>query len=122
MNDIFTRVPVNKQAALVTGQGGCEAERGYLTCDELCELIERLRRQRDAIGAGFVFYTKAHKANFCNQLRRGNLDRRVTSDMAAALEYVRLGGEIQRLQRDLAQWREVRMVAHGLRSAQWSAA
>jgi hypothetical protein len=114
MMRILALAPVNKQAAIITSQSGCEDDRGYLTRDELCKLIDVTRRRRDEIGASFVFYSKKHKTNFCNDLRHGRLDRRVTTDMPAALEYARLGAEVQRLEKDLQHWREIRRMGHAI--------
>jgi len=119
MHTIFAKAPINKQAALLVSQTNCEDEKGYLTREELAQLIQILRKRRDIVAAGFVFYSKQHREKFGQLLRRGMLDKRVTRDMNAAREYARLGVEINRLQDDLKLWRKVRKTGLELSRQDW---
>jgi hypothetical protein len=119
MHTIFAKAPINKQAALLVSQTNCEDEKGYLTRDQLAQLIQILKNRRDIVGAGFVFYNKQHRDRFCRLIRRGMLDKRVTSDINAAREYAGLGVEINRLQDDLKLWRKVRKTGLELSRQDW---
>lgn len=101
MRDISTRTPVDRTAATVTSQRGCEPDKD-LSRSDIAEQIRLLERKRRLLKKVLGIHTRnAHKNLMYKFNKRGRKYSRLEKDSRAMLEYVRVGAEVQRLQRHL---------------------
>lgn len=101
---ILASSPINQTAARVVSSPRTPAPMGELTREELVYLWSRLERKLRLLKQVLKITSKAQHTNLINAIKRGRRNRpgvgmlRLTANPRAALEYKRVGEEMQRMQ------------------------
>jgi hypothetical protein len=110
---VLNSEPIDRVARRVTFQGGCSDIDGDLTRDELVYLWSRLERKLRLLKQVLRITSKAQHKNLIYAINSGRRHRpgvgmlRLTANPRTALEYKRVGEEMQRLSRRLAELKQV---------------
>lgn len=113
---IFTSAPINMTAARVVSSPRTPQPLTDLTREELLYLRSRLERKLRLLKQVLRITSKAQHTNLINAIKSGRRNRpgvgmlRLTANPRAALEYKRVGEEMQRMQDRI---RELRLAANG---------
>lgn len=108
LDAILASVPVNKTAARVTGIRRGIAPAGDLSRAEVVELLDRLQRKLRLLKAVLRIDTKAKHKNLIYKATRGQHSYRGAANPRGVDEYLRVGHEIQRMNRALQVMRAER--------------
>lgn len=101
---ILASAPINQTAARVVSSSRTPVPMGDLTRDELIYLNSRLERKLRLLKQVLRIASKAQHTNLINAIKSGRRNRpgvgmlRLTANPRAALEYKRVGEEMQRMQ------------------------
>lgn len=121
---VLSATPVNASARRAVRQGNCSYEDQQLSRAEIIDIINRLERKQRLLKAVLGITKKCQYVNMANKLKGrpyGSGLHRIKGNPRAAIECVRCGTELQRLNRALqimkAESRGVAPVMHG-----WTAA
>jgi len=104
LDRILTSSPVNKTAARVVSSSRNPMPVGDLSREELVYLSSRLERKLRLLKQVLKITSKAQHANLIYAIKNGRRNRpgvgmlRLTANPRAALEYKRVGEEMQRMQ------------------------
>lgn len=118
LDRILTSVPVNRSAASVVSWRRVAIPAGELTRDELIALNTRLERKLRLLKQVLRITSKAQHVNLLNAIKSGRRNKpgvgmlRLTANPRTALEYKRVGEEMQRMQTRLAELRAEARAAH----------
>lgn len=102
LTEIGLRSPINRAAR----RGTTYAADTTMSRDELLALTERLTRKRRLLAYVLGIRTKGQKANFTYKWNHGYKNYRAELEPRAAVEYIRVGQEIQRMARRIAELKE----------------
>lgn len=110
LDRILTSAPVNRTAHAVVSQRRAAQTVGDLTREELIELLARLQRKHRLLKRVLLITSPAQHRNLMyamahNRPGPGVGKARLVGNRRAALEYKRVGEEMQRLQARIAQLR-----------------
>jgi hypothetical protein len=108
LDRILASAPINKTAARVTGIRRGIAPAGDMTRDELVELMDRLQRKLRLLKVVLRIDTKAKHKNLVYKATHGMRSYRGKANPRAVDEYIRVGHEIQRMNRTLQAMRAER--------------
>jgi hypothetical protein len=106
---ILASAPINQMAARVTSSPRHLVPMGDLSRDELIYLRSRLERKLRLLKQVLKITSKAQHANLINAIKSGRRNRpgvgmlRLTANPRSALEYKRVGEEMQRMQDRICQ-------------------
>jgi hypothetical protein len=104
LDRILASAPINQAAARVTASSRTPVPVGDLTKDELLALWRRLERKLRLLKQVLKITSKAQHKNLMTAINSGRRHRpgvgmlRLTANPRTALEYKRVGEEMQRLQ------------------------
>lgn len=107
---ILVRSPVNGVAARVVSQAGCEGNTP-LSREELCQIHDRLQRKHRLLKHVLGIKNKSQHSNLMVKFNRRLPQYRAANEPRAFTEYVRVGREMQRMCRALADMRAERRAA-----------
>lgn len=111
LDRILSSAPVNQTAARVTASSRHPAPVGDLTRAELVFLSQRLERKLRLLKKVLRITSKAQHTNLINAIKSGRRNRpgvgmlRLTANPRTALEYKRVGEEMQRMQGRISELR-----------------
>lgn len=111
LHKVLLANPINRQSAIIANQSGCEDEKGFLTRQELVDLIRRLVRKHRLLKHILGVRSKAQHTNLRYKYNKKRTQYRQQQDPRAFTEYIRCGNEILRLNRELAIDRKCRQLA-----------
>lgn len=106
---ILTSAPVNQTAARVVSSPRTPQPLTDLTREELLYLRSRLERKLRLLKQVLRITSKAQHTNLINAIKSGRRNRpgtgmlRLTANPRAALEYKRVGEEMQRMQERISE-------------------
>lgn len=106
---ILTSAPINMTAARVVSSPRTPQPLADLTRDELLYLRSRLERKLRLLKQVLKITSKAQHTNLINAIKSGRRNRpgtgmlRLTANPRAALEYKRVGEEMQRMQERISE-------------------
>jgi hypothetical protein len=129
LDRILTSAPINHTAARVVSSPRNPVPMGDLTRAELIALMDRLQRKHRLLKVVLGITKKSQAKNLTYMLKgmqkglgkRGSGVNRVARDPRAALELIRVGDEIQRMNRRLQELKAAQtgksVVQHGWETA-----
>lgn len=106
---ILASAPINQSAAKVVSSPRHPAPMGDLSREELIFLRTRLERKLRLLKQVLKITSKAQHTNLINAIKSGRRNRpgvgmlRLTANPRAALEYKRIGEEMQRMQQRICE-------------------
>jgi hypothetical protein len=103
LHAILIRAPVNRLAARVVSQRDLGLDSYELQREEICCLIDRLRRKHKLLKHVLKIKTKAQHKNLMYKHSKGLKQYRKQNEPRAFSEYLIVGREIQRLCRALQE-------------------
>lgn len=99
LTELGVRSPINRAAR----RGATYTADTTMGRDELLALTERLTRKRRLLAYVLGIQNKAQKQNFIRAWKNGWKNYRTDREPRAAVEYIRVGQEIQRMVRRIAE-------------------
>lgn len=102
MNEaLYTSVPANNTARLVTQQEGC-SDTVLLDYSGLCEVLEELKAKRESLAKALGLKTKSQRKNLKNRFQaRGCNSWSFEGDRKLLLEYMRIGEELNKFNNEI---------------------
>jgi len=100
--DIYHRTPINKTAALVTGQAGCEPE-SDIGRDDIIYSIDRLQRKHRLIKRILGIEKKTQHTNLMYRYNKKGRTATGHKNPRIVDEYVRIGIAMQEMQNRLVE-------------------
>jgi P2-related tail formation protein len=98
---VLTSVPVNHTAARVVGRRRGLEEPSTMTREELIDLMKRLERKLRLLKVVLGIDTKAKHRNLLYKTGKGMRTYRGSANSRTVEEYIRIGHEMQRMNRTL---------------------
>ena len=105
--DVMHMTPINRAAAKVTSQKGCHQD-SSMSRDEVIEISSRLKRKHRLLRFVLGIDTKAKHVNLVYKAKKGFFTRRGKKNPRAVSEYLLVGEQMQRLQKELGEMRRAR--------------
>lgn len=101
MHDIYSRTPVNKTAALSVSQKNCSEYDEPIRPDEIANRIGILQKNHKNLKDSLGIKNKTQHTNLMYRFNKKTRKTGTHKQPELLTEYVRIGQEIQRLQRHL---------------------
>ena len=105
---VMSASPINRQAAMVTSQSGCDENDKPLTKLEIVHLVDRLKRKHRLLKMVLGIKTKAQHRNLMYKYNKRLPQYRQRDEPRAFTEYIRVGRDIQRLVIELTELKTIR--------------
>jgi hypothetical protein len=108
LHSILVRSPIDGVAARVVSQRNAATEDAPMTREEICAILDRLRRKHSLLKMVLAIKTKAQHANLRYKYGKKLPQFRQRKEPRAFTEYIRIGNEMQRLLDELHEMRKLR--------------
>jgi len=105
---VLNSIPVNRQAAIIVSQSRCVKEDKPLTKKELVDLLNRLIRKQRLLKHILGIKTRSQHNNAIWKFNKHIPQFRNKENPRCFIEYKRVGEEMQRLNKELAELKKIR--------------